>query len=314
MRVAKTAGDADAFRAPVLCYESARAGLLDLLTTGSLPRTGRVLLPSYIGLSEYEGSGVLDPAIESGRDVGFYRLNSDLSIDAEDLARQFGASGVGVVIVIHYFGRTVDGLDEVQDLADQHGVVLVEDLAHGLFTALGDGPAGTRGDASLFSIHKMLPIHDGGAVRYRTPDLIGGQRSTRPDLHAELLSYDLRAIAARRRENAAAILGLLARHPLRGIRFDLLWPDIQPHDVPQTLPVRVMGGGRDDVYAAMNAAGWGMVSLYHTLIPQLRDSYPEMLDLSLSITNFPVHQDLDPGDCAEMVETFAQCLTESDYA
>ena len=56
----------------------------------------------------------------------------------------------------------------------------------------------------------------------------------------------------------------------------------------------------------MNALGYGVVSLYHTLIDQIRsEEFPEAHYLSRHMMNLPVHQDTDRQALGNLVE----CLT-----
>lgn len=308
--ISKTAVDPDVFRAPSLFYASAREGMQDLLEHHARVNPDpAVLLPSFIGWSPREGSGVLDPVRAAGLEPTFYGLHPDLSVDLADLERRLAGTTNAVVVLIHYYGRTLPGLEAAVELAHGYGAVVIEDLAHGFFSARSDGPAGRSGDVLMYSLHKMFPTPDalGGMLTYRDPALLTGQASTRPDLASYVLDYDWRAIAAARRRNFELVLDglreLAGRHP--GV--ELFWPDLSDHDVPQTLPVRVLGGRRDDVYHRMNADGFGMVSLYHTLVPELRDN-AAMAELASTIINFPVHQDVDPAAIPAMLASFAASL------
>ena len=52
----------------------------------------------------------------------------------------------------------------------------------------------------------------------------------------------------------------------------------------------------------MNAAGFGVVSLYHTLIDQIpRDEFPDSVELSRTILNLPVHHEADTDSLAALV-------------
>jgi len=294
------------YERPAFFYSSAREGMLDLLRNVLKP--GRaVALPAFIGWSPNEGSGVFDPVEESGVARRFYDLRSDLTVDLGSLAETLAAGDVGVLVVIHYFGRTDPAWQEVRRLATEHDVFLVEDLAHGWFSALGQGASGTYGEAQLYSLHKMLPFAEGGMVTYRSPELVSGQASTEHALAGRMLSYDTEAISAHRRllfERTGAALAALARHD---DRFELMWPEMGD-DVPQTLPVRITGADRDHVYRHMNERGVGMVSLYHTLIPQLPPGFDEVRSISRQIINFPVHQDVDPEAVDDVVALFHEAL------
>lgn len=310
IRVTKTARDATSALAPSLFYESAREGMGDFLaarltTTPDL----RVLLPGFIGWSPHEGSGVFDPVRELGLPVDFYRLHNDLTVDVDDLAARLKDGPPAVLVLIHYFGHTDPALAKVADMATAAGAVLVEDLAHGFYTSRADGPAGRHGDLLMFSLHKMFPTPGatGGMVTYRNRSLLAGQASTRPDLAGLLLDYDWREIADRRRRNHADIHARLLALRDRVGGFDLLWPDLADDDVPQTLPVRIAGPGRDGIYQRMNDEGFGMVSLYHTLIPEVRD-LADMTALAATIINFPVHQDVPVDAIGPMIDSFEAAL------
>lgn len=305
--IAKTAGDPSRFAQRTLFYGSAREGMGDLLTNGTV-RGGGVLLPAFIGWSAREGSGVFDPVRESGSPYGFYGLNADLSVDVDDLAARLAAGRFAVLVVIHYYGRTEPRLAEIKQLADEHGALLVEDLAHGYFTAQQQGPAGSTGDVLLYSLHKMLPLADGGQLVYRDPSLVSAQAETRPDLARVVLDFDWRAISVRRRENYLALERALAALPGAGSAFHLLWPELSPDDVPQTLPVYVHGDVRDALYESMNESGYGMVSLYHTLIPEVREGFPVTADVARHIINFPVHQDVPADSVEQMAQEFGHNL------
>ncbi|MFG1677836.1 DegT/DnrJ/EryC1/StrS family aminotransferase [Micromonospora sp. NPDC049282] len=312
--IPKTATDPAGFRTPSLFYGAAREGMRDLLAQPQVWRGERrdILLPAFIGWSANEGSGVFDPVTELGLDPGFYDLTEDLAVDLPALKARLDERRYDVVVVIHYFGRTERAIGRIRELTDRHGALLLEDLAHAWFTHALGGPAGRTGEVALYSLHKMLPMPDarGGMVTYRDPARITGQRETEPAFSRHLLDHDAVGIARRRQENFRALTALLRALPERGRAFELMWPELHDDDAPQTLPVRILGAGRenrDHVYAAMNRDGFGMVSLYHTLIEHLRDR-PTMADLARHIINFPVHQDVTPKDYPALVGSFRRAL------
>jgi hypothetical protein len=87
--------------------------------------------------------------------------------------------------------------------------------------------------------------------------------------HSTLLSfweYDLHSISAIRRQNGEQLIAPLA--PLVD-RVNLLFPNLPPGVVPQTLPVVIQQKDRNELFFSMNKAGFGVVSLYHTLIDSI---------------------------------------------
>jgi dTDP-4-amino-4,6-dideoxygalactose transaminase len=92
-----------------------------------------------------------------------------------------------------------------------------------------------------------------------------------------------------------------------------LAPGIEPlfgapgcREFPQSYPVMIRNGSRDRLYHEMNAAGFGVVSLYHTLISQISsDCFPATAKVSRHILNLPVHQDASEKVLESMVRELA---------
>lgn len=312
--ITKTAVNPQTQRLPTLFYRSAREGMQDFLSQQAMlpyPQAG-VLLPAFIGWSPREGSGVYDPVQSLGLRAGFYDLNLNLTVNLDKLEAEL-QRGYRMLVLIHYYGRTEPQLEAVRELADRYSALLVEDLAHGFYSAQLGGVAGSRGDVNLYSLHKMFPTLDaqGGMLSYRNTALLSGQQETAPELARFILNYDWAAIGAARRRHFQQILAGLRELPSCGKDFDLLWPELSATDVPQTLPIRIRRGNRDHIYHAMNADGYGIVSLYHTLIEPVRKDFPEMVALSRTVINFPVHQDVSAGAIQGLVASFQRALRES---
>ena len=202
------------------------------------------------------------------------------------------------MLLIHYFGFVDPGAERAAQLAAEAGVTVIEDEAHALLTDLVGGACGRLGGACIASLHKLLPVSGGGgalinaAGREQFGGLAGVAGTPSP------FESDLAAIAAARRRNAAELVALL--EPLAG-RVDVLRAPAES-EVPQTLPVIIREANRDELYERMNAAGFGVVSLYHTLIEQIpRDEFPESFELSRTILNLPVHHQADAGSLAALV-------------
>lgn len=301
MSITKGAADPDRFRRPTFSYGSARQAFRDFLAHASADPHAGVLLPAFIGWSPREGSGVFDPVDALGLPANFYGLHRDLTADVDDLARRLASGRYRAVVVIHYYGRTDPGLQHIAELARTQGVPLVEDNAHAFFSAHLGGVAGSAGDVSLYSLHKMFPVPDGGVAVYRDNSRLNGQASAAPEPGTQLLAYDWRAISEARRRNFALATRLVRAAQGRGMPVELVWPDLADTDVPQTLPLYVLTDDRDALYERLNTAGFGVVSLYHTLIPQLRTGFPVSAWAAAHILNLPVHQDVDPQELERLV-------------
>ncbi|MBN1394329.1 MAG: DegT/DnrJ/EryC1/StrS aminotransferase family protein [Pirellulales bacterium] len=291
--IEKTATIIDRFRRPLRYYYNARSAFKSLLAALNLRSEQSVLLPAYIGWSANEGSGVFDPIAELGLRFDFYRLDESLHIDLDHLESRLRAGNVKVLVLIHYFGYVDPQYRRAVELARRYGALVVEDEAHALFSDWVGRACGRLGDAAIFSLHKMLPIPGGMlAVAPRYEELFNGDKSE-PNSFSSPWNYDFHAIAQRRRENARHLtdaLKPLAEHvtPLR--------PTPADGEVPQTLPVMIHGHSRDALYFALNEAGFGAVSLYHTMIPQITEAqFPDAHRVSRRILNLPIHQDVEPA-------------------
>ena len=108
----------------------------------------RIAMPAYHCGSEVEAAHL------AGCEIDFYRVDADLQVDEEDLAR--AAAGADAAYLISCFGFAMPGLPE--------GVAVIEDAAHALYSGAAGTPIGSRGDASVFCPRKTLGVPDGGAV------------------------------------------------------------------------------------------------------------------------------------------------------
>ena len=295
---------------PYRYFQRARDAFGAILDVEKIGAGDGVLLPAYIGWSPREGSGVFDPISRRGIRPVFYRMDARLNIDLDDLDRRLTENGGAKAIVfIHYFGFVDPRLDAAVAAARRHGLVVIEDAAHALYTDFICGSCGKLGDYSIYSLHKMLPFASGGMVALQT-------RDPKPDFgsassaYGDPFSYNLAAIAQKRIENYRCLQTCLA--PLAG-RIQPLFDSLPERTVPQTFPARVLTGDRFRLYQQMNDAGYGLVSLYHTLIEPLRMAQTEWSDsqaLAQSIINFPVHQDVDAQMYGDMARALRALLPD----
>ena len=285
-------------------HPNARGALRHYLRECRLGRGEAILLPAYVGWSPREGSGIFDPICELGLDYAFYRLDGSLGIDLDSLRQAMAHAHARVLLLVHYFGHVDPAYADAVSLARGAGLRIIEDEAHAMLSDLVGAACGRRGDACLYSLHKLLPMNTGGMLVRNTIEAGPGRPGPAENAGA-LWRHDLAAIAASRRRNAQRLYGLLGE-----MREDLepLWGPPAEGEVPQTLPVRLLHAHRDAVYHDLNGAGFGVVSLYHTLIDPLSShAFPEAHRLSRRILNLPVHQDILP----EQLDALAAYLKKS---
>ncbi len=87
-----------------------------------------------------------------------------LCIDVEDMGRKI-SERTKAVIPVHYGGHPCE-MDEVLELAREHGLLVIEDAAHACGAEYKERKIGNIGDATCFSFQaiKNLAVGDGGMV------------------------------------------------------------------------------------------------------------------------------------------------------
>ncbi|WP_296225425.1 DegT/DnrJ/EryC1/StrS family aminotransferase [Ralstonia sp. UBA689] len=77
------------------------------------------------------------------------------------------------ICAVHYAGYPVE-LGELRRIADRHGIVLIEDCAHGLGARFNGLSVGAFGDSAIFSFQaiKHMTTIDGGALTLKNLDQI----------------------------------------------------------------------------------------------------------------------------------------------
>ena len=299
--ISKVALNPANFRRKLVMYNRARDGFSAYLKAIEIADDECVLLPAYIGWSAREGSGVFDPVKELGVKHSFYALDEFLNIDLANLKRSFEQNKVKLFVIIHYFGFVDPCYEEAIAVARDSGVKVLEDEAHSFYTNFVGGLTGFMGDASIFSLHKMFPVKDGGILSIADSEqtLV----SEKVDIEFPIV-YDFAKIARKRVENTLLIAELLEGH---SDKVTIMKPCLKVGEVPQTYPILIKTVSRDKLYEKMNGAGFGVVSLYHTMIDLIAEGeYPKSHLVAKRILNLPVHQDADPIQIKAMVTTLLE--------
>lgn len=130
---------------------------------------------ALIGFGIGKGDKVLVPPITfvstihvilyNGATPVFVDVYSDtLCIDVEDMKRKI-TEKTKAVIPVHYGGHPCE-IDEILEIADQQGLIVVEDAAHACGSEYKGRKIGSIGDATCFSFHavKNLATGDGGMI------------------------------------------------------------------------------------------------------------------------------------------------------
>jgi len=123
---------------------------------------GEVLVPSYHHGVEIEA------LIDAGAQVKFYRIGKRFEVDFVDVERKISPRTTALYIT--HFAGFPGPAREMKKLAENYGLPLIEDCALSSFSKDGDVPLGITGDVAIFSLYKLLPLPNGGALVCNGPD------------------------------------------------------------------------------------------------------------------------------------------------
>jgi dTDP-4-amino-4,6-dideoxygalactose transaminase len=92
------------------------------------------------------------------------RGTNDLNLDVRDVEAAI-TPATSAIVVLHYAGHPCD-IEAILELADRHGLAVIEDAAHALGARWKGQTCGTFGDIGCFSFfaNKNLPTGEGGMV------------------------------------------------------------------------------------------------------------------------------------------------------
>jgi dTDP-4-amino-4,6-dideoxygalactose transaminase len=115
-----------------------------------------VLVPAYHHGVEVEALAA------AGAIPRFVRVDGRMRLDLDHLARSIGPR-TRAVYVIHYLGFP-QPMEAILEIADRHGLPVIEDCALALLSKDGATPLGSRGALGVFCLYKSLPVPNGGLL------------------------------------------------------------------------------------------------------------------------------------------------------
>ena len=123
--------------------------------------------------------------------------------------------------------------------------------------------------------------------------------------------YKLDEIADCRKRNAMAIQKKLSHNPC----FTFIRPiDQYLNCTPQSVPIMIKNYDKSNLYFRMNELGYGVVSLYHTMIEPVRKNFPQAIEIGNCMLNLPVHQDIGIDEIGKMCEALEQLCSDNSQS
>jgi dTDP-4-amino-4,6-dideoxygalactose transaminase len=103
----------------------------------------------------------------------------DFSIDPDEIERLV-TPRTKAVVAVHYGGHPAN-MDAIRAVAERHGLLVIEDAAHALGSALDGRPCGRLGDAGCFSFfpNKNVTTGEGGMVVFEDEEVAARARLLR---------------------------------------------------------------------------------------------------------------------------------------
>lgn len=310
--ITKSAHDTTANRKDLVYTNSARnAWKLILNSVKREHGHTHVLLPSYIGFTEREGSGVFDPIESTSSEFSFYKINDNLSADINSIERAIKNNKINVLLVIHYFGFCRNDLNVIRQICDANQIILVEDCAHAFHIGSHREALGIVGDFSFYSVHKYLPVSSGGILKKITKKIrlenIPNRDKMSIDPAIQLLSAEYEIIRKQRRSNYKTYMRLLS-----GIKGIEAIYELNEDDIPQTFPIRVKNQQRERLYFYLMNKNMPTTALYYRLIDNIvPEEYPTSHQISQEILNLPVHQDISKIDIQNLVKEISDFMSDT---
>ncbi len=291
---------------------AARIGFRTILEHLDFGPSDTILLPAYIGITDREGSGVLDPVAAVQAKTEFYPVDQRLSADLDFIQQRLAGGGIKALLIIHYFGIAQNDMAAVRSLCDQYNTVLIEDCAHAWRSSLDGIPLGQYGDYSFGSIHKYLSAHDGGFITWREGQSLEGSITPEEEISKQSLidfaSADYPTIANTRLQNYRHLATRLRQQK----SIEVMYPDLAHGIVPLNFPVLVTGMPREKLYFELIDRGFTLIALYYRLIPEIdKKHFPSSHQLSECILNLPVHQDTTLEDLDALIKAMIDILTNN---
>jgi perosamine synthetase len=151
----------------VVCTNTGTTALHLALETLGIGPGDEVLVPSFTFVATAQAVSAT-----GARPVFCDIMEEDLNLDVED-ARKRLTPETRAIIPVHYRGIPCD-MDELQELAAEHDLHIVEDAAHAFGSSYKGGRIGSLGEMACFSFDpiKNITCGEGGAVIFRNNDLL----------------------------------------------------------------------------------------------------------------------------------------------
>jgi dTDP-4-amino-4,6-dideoxygalactose transaminase len=143
-----------------------RNGLIILFDLLEFKEGDKILIPAFVA------HGIVLPIKKKGIKPIFYKSDENLNPDLFDIENNIKKDNkIVAIFFIHYFGFPQE-TERILKLSSKYNLISIEDCAQALFSNYSkDNLIGTKGDITLYSLSKFLPIPDGSLFVVNNSDL-----------------------------------------------------------------------------------------------------------------------------------------------
>lgn len=299
------------FRNNVFYTNSAREAF-SLIIENILVNSGqKILMPSYIGETETEGSGVFDPVRQNKVGFDFYNFKRHLEPDLENIEEMLISGTFKALLVIHYFGIIHTSMKSLVSLCKKYNVLLIEDCAHGAHSVQNKTNMGDFGDFSFFSIHKLTSSEDGGLLKINNNKFL--LKRKRPinswSTFEDFIFTEFEKVNKIKINNFEYYLKKWPKNEF----VTPMYKTINKGIVPLNFPVIIKNNRREKVYFKLIEKGVVTCALYYRMIKEInQEKFQNSFNISNSILNFPVHQGTETKDIDFILSKLLLTLKELD--
>ena len=288
--------------------------------------------------SPFSFVATLNSILEAGATARFADVGDDFCLDPDSVEALIGPR-TKVLLPVHLFGLPAD-MNALSQIADRHGLAIVEDAAQAHGATVGARPVGTYGLA-CFSLYatKNVTSGEGGIIttndatraerlrilrnqgmRVRYEYVMAGHNYRMTELQAAVAipqMHRLGEITARRRANAARLSAGLAGIAGLGLPIE---PTGRTH-VYHQFTVRVGAEAacdRGQLAKRLEDAGVGSGIYYPRLMHDYdcyrdhplvgKDETPRAASAAAEVLSLPVHQHLTDADVDQVVAAVREAL------
>jgi len=327
-----------------VAFNSGTSALHAILLAYGIGEGDEVIVPSFTFISTANA-----PLFVGAKPIFAEIEDRTYGLDTEDVKEKI-TDKTKAIMPIHYGGSPCLRIKELKEIAEEYGLLLIEDAAESLGAKIGDEMVGSFGDAAMFSFcqNKVITTGEGGVILtdseeiYKKLKLICshgrleyanyftssgqvdyialGHNFRMPTMIAALGISQLKKIdkiAEMRRKNADYYTKNLER-------IDGIKPPIPPNNffhVYQMYTIQVENGLRDELKGYLATKGIfskiffdpvHLTKFYRQTFGFKEDDLPVTEEISKKVLTLPMHPMLKKEEIEYIVENTKQFMGNKD--